>query len=133
MSKFILIQIGIGIGIGIATFLYKTFSNKSKSNSNSNDQQLYSYSNNNQNQDEDEENNRVETEEIQNFICPISLKVMTDPVISPQGFTFERSFITEWIRINQTCPFTKEPLSENQLISNRNLKNVIESFYEKRR
>lgn len=131
MNKFILIQIGIGIGIGIATFLYKTFSNKS--NSNSNNQKYYSNSNNNERQEEDEENNRVETEEIQNFICPISLKVMTDPVISPQGFTFERSFITEWIRINQTCPFTKEPLSENQLISNRNLKNVIESFNEKRR
>jgi hypothetical protein len=31
------------------------------------------------------------------FLCPISLEVMTDPIILPSGHTFERRSIQHWL------------------------------------
>jgi hypothetical protein len=36
-------------------------------------------------------------EQLDEIICPITLKIMTDPVIAADGHTYERSAISEWI------------------------------------
>ena len=63
------------------------------------------------------------------FICPISLDIMEDPVVASDGFSYERSAIAEQIRragYGQAArsPMTQQPLSIS-LVTNQVLKNQI--------
>ncbi|KAG0447790.1 hypothetical protein HPP92_028154 [Vanilla planifolia] len=64
------------------------------------------------------------------FRCPISLEVMSDPVIVASGHTFDRSSIQRWLDSgHRTCPVTKLPLSPcSPLIPNYALRSLIDSF-----
>ncbi|MBS0236283.1 MAG: hypothetical protein JSS50_02965 [Proteobacteria bacterium] len=44
-------------------------------------------------------------------ICPITNERMRDPVIAPDGVTYERTAITEWLQLRGTSPYTKEPMA----------------------
>ena len=45
------------------------------------------------------------------FTCPISLLIMTDPVMTCDGYTFERDCIQSWFRKGKTTnPLTNLPL-----------------------
>ncbi|XP_062196300.1 U-box domain-containing protein 8-like [Phragmites australis] len=59
--------------------------------------------------------------------CPISLEVMTDPVILPSGHTFERRSIQRWLDGGHlTCPVTNLPLPPSPpLIPNHALRRLI--------
>ena len=37
-------------------------------------------------------------EEYEEFVCPISQLVMKDPVMTVDGHSYERLYITEWLR-----------------------------------
>lgn len=62
----------------------------------------------------------------QRFYCPITVDIMTDPVITPSGNTYERSAITNWLQQHQTEPLTRKIIFPHQLIPNRALKEEIE-------
>ncbi|XP_074583532.1 U-box domain-containing protein 8-like [Curcuma longa] len=64
------------------------------------------------------------------FRCPISLEVMTDPVILSSGHTFDRASIQRWLDAgNRTCPVTKLPLPPSpSLIPNYALRSLISSY-----
>jgi hypothetical protein len=62
------------------------------------------------------------------FICPITLQVMEDPVITPQGITFERKAIMDWIEKKHTCPLTNKPLTADMLITCYTLRNAIAEY-----
>ncbi|KAJ6893317.1 hypothetical protein NC652_027367 [Populus alba x Populus x berolinensis] len=64
------------------------------------------------------------------FKCPISLEIMSDPVILSSGHTFDRSSIQRWLDSgHRTCPITKLPLPEHPcLIPNHALRSLISSF-----
>jgi len=62
------------------------------------------------------------------FICPLTLEIMKDPVIDIYGNTYEKSAIVEWLRKNNTSPLTRGLLNINQLIPNRSLLDSIEEF-----
>ena len=63
------------------------------------------------------------------YICPITLDIMTDPVMAIDGFTYERSEIEDWFRKgNKTSPKTNETLNSHILIPNKNLKILIEEY-----
>ena len=51
---------------------------------------------------------------------------MVDPVITKQGYSFERTAILNWLRTNKTCPLTREPLEQKDLVPNLALKRDIE-------
>jgi hypothetical protein len=58
----------------------------------------------------------LEDEEIpEEFCCPISLVLMTDPVLCSDGRTYEREEIEQWMKVNPTSPFSREKV--NILIS----------------
>ncbi|CAO2205703.1 unnamed protein product [Urochloa humidicola] len=61
------------------------------------------------------------------FRCPITLEVMTDPVILPSGHTFERRSIQRWLDGGHlTCPVTNLPLPPSPpLIPNHALRRLI--------
>jgi hypothetical protein len=59
------------------------------------------------------------------YYCPITFGLMNDPVIDPEGNTFERRAIQTWIRAHQNSPLTRAPLTESQLYDNQALHQVL--------
>lgn len=60
------------------------------------------------------------------FLCPISLELMRDPVIVSTGQTYERSYIQRWIDGgNTTCPKTQQKLKNVTLTPNYVLRSLI--------
>lgn len=60
------------------------------------------------------------------FLCPITLEIMTDPVIIASGQTYERESIQKWFESNhRTCPKSRQPLPHLSLAPNFALKNLI--------
>ena len=53
---------------------------------------------------------------------------MLDPVIDPDGNSYERKAIEGWLRQNGTSPITRVPLSIKDLRPNRALKQAIEEY-----
>lgn len=49
---------------------------------------------------------RTSEEAINRFKCPISLTYMENPVVAPDGHTYEEALITAWLAENQTSPMT---------------------------
>lgn len=82
-------------------------------------------------EEEDRTNNNNESELVipSNFICPLTLEIMKDPLISRHGQSYERRAIMEWIHQgNATCPMTRQPLRLSGLITNHALKAQIEQW-----
>ncbi|VVA25712.1 PREDICTED: U-box domain-containing [Prunus dulcis] len=66
------------------------------------------------------------------FLCPITLEIMTDPVIVASGQTYDRESIQKWFDTNhRTCPKTRETLAHLSLAPNYALKNLIMQWCEK--
>ncbi|KAL2509694.1 U-box domain-containing protein 11 [Forsythia ovata] len=63
------------------------------------------------------------------FLCPISLELMRDPVIVATGQTYERSYIQRWIDCgNTTCPKTQQNLQHLTLTPNFVLRSLISQW-----
>lgn len=62
------------------------------------------------------------------FLCPITLNIMKDPVVGSDGHTYERSAITQWLQKNPNSPLTRAPMTAASLKPNRALKNAIERY-----
>ncbi|KAF8101484.1 hypothetical protein N665_0205s0074 [Sinapis alba] len=65
------------------------------------------------------------------FRCPLSLELMTDPVIVTSGQTYERSFIEKWFDMGlMVCPKTRQPLTQTSLTPNFIVKAFIANWCE---
>lgn len=64
------------------------------------------------------------------FLCPISLQIMKDPVTVPTGITYDRESIEKWLFSgkNETCPVTKQVISDCDLTPNLTLMRLIQSW-----
>ncbi|GMN38727.1 hypothetical protein TIFTF001_007949 [Ficus carica] len=63
------------------------------------------------------------------YLCPISLELMRDPVIVSTGQTYERSYIQRWIDCgNKTCPKTQQKLENLTLTPNYVLRSLISQW-----
>ncbi|XP_021727303.1 U-box domain-containing protein 11-like [Chenopodium quinoa] len=83
-----------------------------------------------ENQDESSKPESVSIPE--DFLCPISLEIMRDPVIVATGQTYERSYIQRWIDSgNMTCPKTQQKLVHNTLTPNYVLRSLIYQWCSK--
>jgi hypothetical protein len=60
--------------------------------------------------------------------CPITRDIMTDPVIAPDGMTYERESITSWLEQHATSPITRQRMNCAALIPNRAIKNIIDKL-----
>ncbi|XP_039145199.1 U-box domain-containing protein 15 [Dioscorea cayenensis subsp. rotundata] len=66
------------------------------------------------------------------FLCPISLEIMTDPVIVATGQTYDRSSIQKWLDSGHcTCPKTRQALTHQSLAPNHALANLISQWCKK--
>lgn len=65
------------------------------------------------------------------FLCPISLELMKDPVIVATGQTYERESIEKWLQAgHDTCPKTRQRLSNKSLTPNYVLRSLIVQWSE---
>lgn len=65
------------------------------------------------------------------YLCPITLDLMLDPVIVATGQTYDRTSITRWIQAgHSTCPKTGQKLAHRELISNFVLRSLIAQWCE---
>jgi hypothetical protein len=62
------------------------------------------------------------------FLCPITLTVMKDPVIGPDGHSYERSAIVQWLQTNPHSPLTRQPMTVQMLQTNYGLRTAIERY-----
>ncbi len=67
----------------------------------------------------------------QEYICPITLLPMTDPVIGSDGQTYEREAITHWLQLHNSSPLTRQPMTVGDLRTNHSLKSAIERWNKK--
>ena len=64
----------------------------------------------------------------QQLLCPISLEIMTDPVVTPYGHTYDRKSIESYLEKEEVDPITREPLKKSQLAPNYTIREMIEHF-----
>lgn len=65
----------------------------------------------------------------EDFLCPISLEIMSDPVTVQSGHTYDRSSIVKWFKSgNPICPKTGEKLKNKNLVPNLALKRLISQY-----
>eukprot|EP00977_Amphora_coffeiformis_P017440 scaffold5684_cov169-Amphora_coffeaeformis.AAC.15 len=62
------------------------------------------------------------------FICPITQELMTDPVVTRYGQSYERSAIVEWIAAGKDCPMTRQKLTLSGIITNHSLRAKIRQW-----
>ncbi|KAM0014671.1 putative adaptor protein Cbl domain superfamily [Helianthus debilis subsp. tardiflorus] len=63
------------------------------------------------------------------FLCPITLEIMRDPVIVATGQTYERANIQQWLDSDRRCcPKTGLPLAHTALAPNVALHNLIQQW-----
>ena len=62
------------------------------------------------------------------FLCPILMVLMEDPVIGQDGKTYERAAIEKALKQDPRSPFTREPMRIDSLRPNYAIKTLIERF-----
>lgn len=73
---------------------------------------------------------RRKKRDIPDHLCgKISFELLTDPVITPSGITYNRSDIKEHLqKVGHFDPVTRAKLTEDMLIPNLAMKEVIDHF-----
>jgi len=59
------------------------------------------------------------------FQCSITLSTMENPVIAPDGYTYEQHAITAWLLENGTSPQTRDTMGIHELIPNRAIADLL--------
>jgi len=60
------------------------------------------------------------------FYCPITTELISDPVITKEGYTYERSAIVQWIKTKHVSPLTRNQLLLSDVRDNNALYDLIE-------
>lgn len=70
--------------------------------------------------------------DVPDFLCgKISFEILQDPVITPSGITYERKDIEEHLqRVGHFDPVTRVQLTQDQLIPNFSMKEVVDAFLQ---
>lgn len=67
-----------------------------------------------------------ECEAPDNLLCSILQDMPKDLVVTPNGHLFSRKAITNWIATHHTCPLTRQPLQESDLMEHKKLSTMVE-------
>ena len=66
---------------------------------------------------------------IESITCPITGDVMTQPVSTPSGHTYEKSAIVEWLQSNPTSPQTRQRINASQLQNNTSILYLCDKYH----
>ena len=61
-------------------------------------------------------------------ICPITGQIFSNPVLLPDGHTFENSAIQEWLQKHSTSPVTNQEVGGCALTPNWAIKKVVDDW-----
>lgn len=67
---------------------------------------------------------------VQSITCPITQQVMREPMQGPDGHTYEKSAIIEWLHVNPISPQTRQPMQVNQLKVNASLRFLCDEYHK---
>lgn len=75
---------------------------------------------------------QLQTEDVlaETLTCPITQQVMMTPVITPEGHTYEKNAILEWLKHNSSDPQTRNPLNASMLKPNTNLQYLCDQYHQ---
>ena len=62
------------------------------------------------------------------YLCPITHEIMSDPVCISDGYTYERKAIEEWLTKKKTSPIMNSPIKATQIYPNKVLKMLIDQY-----
>ncbi|OUM59873.1 hypothetical protein PIROE2DRAFT_69796 [Piromyces sp. E2] len=62
------------------------------------------------------------------FICPITLEIMKEPMVMPDGHTYEKEAIKKALEVTHVSPLTKIPMNFSDGVINYSLKSLIECY-----
>ena len=65
----------------------------------------------------------------EDYICPITMDLMLNPVRASDGYIYDKVAILDWYRMNKESPFTREMLTPEFVVQN-NLKDEIKTFID---
>ncbi|XP_041843036.1 tripartite motif containing 35-28 [Melanotaenia boesemani] len=70
----------------------------------------------------------------QDLTCPVCADIFNDPVLMPCSHSFCRECLQKSLAqsVSKTCPVCREPVEEEQAITNRSLRDTCESFQKQR-
>ena len=66
------------------------------------------------------------------FLCPITLSMMGDPVVANDGHSYERAAIATWLETHDSSPQTREPMGSSALVPNHALRGQIAEWRTRR-
>ena len=61
------------------------------------------------------------------------MALMEDPVVTKDGYSYERSAITSWLKTHNTSPLTNLVLADKSLVPNLALRRAIQDFVKVQR
>lgn len=73
----------------------------------------------------------VSTQVPSSFLCAITHDIMNVPMIDPEGNTYEKAAIEQWLYNHTTSPITRNNLYVSQLNYNRALKDAIDEYKQR--
>jgi len=68
---------------------------------------------------------------VEDYHCPITTELMADPVMTTDGFTYERAAIERWFVSSNLSPITGMPLASTQLVPNLTAQSGIRAVLER--
>ena len=71
----------------------------------------------------------IEIEAPSEFVCPLTLDVMNDPIMTKYGQSYERSALLEWLQSGHgVCPLSRRPLHLQDIVTNHGLRMKVEEW-----
>lgn len=74
---------------------------------------------------------RLPTDVPSQFMCPITMEIMTDPVMLTDGQVYERKAIVKWLETNSKSPLTNIPIQKDIVIPCFVLRNLMQEYFSK--
>jgi hypothetical protein len=67
---------------------------------------------------------------MESAVCPITLEIMSDPVVAADGHTYEREALLRWLKGSNNSPATGAPLANRTIIPNYCVKMLIRELHQ---
>eukprot|EP00928_Gymnodinium_smaydae_P029072 TRINITY_DN2199_c0_g2_i1.p1 TRINITY_DN2199_c0_g2~~TRINITY_DN2199_c0_g2_i1.p1 ORF type:complete len:681 (+),score=121.26 TRINITY_DN2199_c0_g2_i1:230-2272(+) len=64
------------------------------------------------------------------FLCPVTHDVMRDPVVSADGYTYERAAIARWFETSRKSPVTGQTLPHTELVPNHSVRTLLKTLID---
>jgi hypothetical protein len=65
-----------------------------------------------------------------NYVCPLTLRLMEEPVYDLCGHAFERAAISDWLEYHNMCPISRRPMEISDIIPSPILQSRIQRWEE---